>query len=44
MVREELTKDEQEFLRLVARLTPEEKQELLELMETLRKRREKKEA
>jgi len=44
MVREELTKDEQEFLRLVARLTPEEKQELLELMETLRKRSEKKEA
>lgn len=44
MVREELTKDEQEFLRLIARLTPEEKQELLELMETLRKRSEKKEA
>lgn len=44
MVREELTKDEQEFLRLVARLTPEEKQELLELMETLRERSKKKEA
>lgn len=44
MSREELTKDEQEFLRLVAKLTPEEKHELLELMENLRKRSEKKEA
>lgn len=43
MTREELTEQEREFMFYVSRMTDEEKQELMELMEALRKRSEKKE-
>ncbi len=43
MSTEELTEREREFMYYVAKMTDEEKQELMELMEALKKRSEKKE-